>query len=71
MLTVERMLTPLQVTHQVPGQDDKIFTIEDMEGGDDNKGYVKADEIVEKVLCFMTCKIHNKNNNLTQRYQFC
>ena len=53
MLTVERMLTPLQVTHQVPGQDDKIFTIEDMEGGDDNNGYKRADETEEKVLCFM------------------
>ena len=53
MLTVERMLTPLQVTHQVPGQDDKIFTIEDMEGGDDNKGYKRTDETEEKVLCFM------------------
>ena len=53
MLTVERMLTPLQVTHQVPGQDDKILTIEDMEGGDDNKGFKRADETEEKVLCFM------------------
>ena len=53
MLTVERMLTPLQVSNQVPGQDDKIFTIEDMEGGDDNNGYKRADETEEKVLCFM------------------
>ena len=55
MLTVERMLTPLQVTHQVPGQDDKIFTIEDMEGGDDNKGYKRTDETEEKVLCLSWC----------------